>query len=133
MITTYQEYLQQPKAISLDLMQDLHSQILAEIAGDDDAEEIYDELMAQATRYASFRANWLLWDRQEKMDRDDNRTSCHNSLIVKFNMLARYLRMQGKEACWRDTLGYEEDDKYNRKTIGDFACYLVFVNSINAR
>jgi len=133
MITTYEEYLQQPKSISLDQMQDLHSQILAEIVGDDDAEEIYDDLIAQATRYASFRANWLLWDRQEKMDKDDNRTSCHNSLIVKFNMLARYLRMQGKESSWRDALGYEENDRYTRKTIGDFACYLVFVNSINAR
>ena len=25
------------------------------------------------------------------------------------------------------------DDPYNRKVIGDFACYLVFINSVNAR
>jgi hypothetical protein len=30
-------------------------------------------------------------------------------------------------------LGYEEDDKYNRKTIGDFACYISFIYAINAR
>lgn len=42
-------------------------------------------------------------------------------------------KMQGCEAKWRDELGYEEDDRYNRKAIGDFACYLVFVNSIHAR
>ena len=68
-----------------------------------------------------------------RMERDSSRSSCHNSLIVKFNMLAKYLRIQGKEACWRDELGYEEEDKYYRKTIGDFACYLVFINSISAR
>ena len=41
--------------------------------------------------------------------------------------------MQGKTAAWRDTLGFEEDDKYNRKRLGDFACYIVFINSISAR
>lgn len=133
MITTYEEYLREPKSLSLETMQDLHRQMIEEITGDDDAEEIYDELIAQATRYASFRANWYVWDRETRMDKDDNRTSCHNSLIVKFNMLGRYLKMQGKTAAWRDALGYTEDDPYNRKTIGDFACYLVFVNSINAR
>ena len=133
MITTYEEYLQGPKSLTLETMQDLHRQMIEEITGDDDAEEIYDELIAQATRYASFRANWYVWDRETRMDKDDNRTSCHNSLIIKFNMLGRYLKMQGKAAAWRDALGYEEDDRYNRKTIGDFACYLVFVNSINAR
>ena len=72
-------------------------------------------------------------ERAEKAERDSGRTACHNSVIVKFNMLARYLKMQGKDAAWRDMLGYEEEDKLNRKTIGDFACYLVFINSINSR
>ena len=71
--------------------------------------------------------------REQKMEIDERRTSCHDSLIVKFNMLARYLKMQGKPAAWRDTLGHLEDDPANRKRIGDFACYLVFINSINAR
>ena len=133
MKTNYEEYLLTPKSISIDKMQLLHKQILTEIDEDEDAEELYDELIECATRYADFRANWLLWDRAKKKERDASRTSCHNSLIIKFNMLARYLRMQGKSASWRDELGYEEDDRYNRKTVGDFACYLVFINSINAR
>ena len=54
-------------------------------------------------------------------------------MIIKFNMLARYLKMQGRDTGWRDKLGYEEEDKLYRKKIGDFACYLVFVNSINSR
>jgi len=48
-------------------------------------------------------------------------------------MLARYVKMQGKAAQWRDCLGDEKENPYNRKRIGDFACYLVFINSINAR
>jgi hypothetical protein len=48
-------------------------------------------------------------------------------------MMARYLKTQGKNTEWRDALGYEEDDKYFRKTIGDFGCYIVFINSLCAR
>lgn len=94
---------------------------------------MYDDVIKVATRYVAIRANWLLMSREEKMEQDPGRTSCHNSVITHFNMLARYLKQQGKAAAWRDELGYEEDDGYSRKTIGDFACYLVFVNSINAR
>lgn len=94
---------------------------------------MYEELIAVATKYAAIRAGWQQLSREEKMDRDSSRTFCHNSVITHFNMLARYLKMQGKPAKRRDQLGYEEDDKYFRKTIGDFGCYLVFINSLRAR
>ena len=106
--------------------------MIAEIGTDVDALELYNELIKIATRYATFRANWPLLSRDEKNEQDSGRTSCHNSVIIHFNMLARYLKQQGKTAAWRDELGYEEDDPYNRKAIGDFACYLAFVNGINA-
>ena len=111
----------------------IHTEILAEIGADADALELYDELMKVATRYAAIRTNWLLFSREEKNEQDSGRTSCHNSVITHFNMLARYLKQQGKTTAWRDELGYEEDDPYNRKTIGDFTCYLAFVNGVNAR
>lgn len=114
-------------------MQIFHAEMLAEIGADTEALELYDELMKVATRYAAIRANWLLLSREEKSEQDSGRTSCHNSVITHFNMLVRYLKQQGKAAAWRDELGYEEDDPYNRKAIGDFACYLAFVNGINAR
>lgn len=132
-VFTYENYVQEPKSLSLETMQALHQQIISEIWGDPDAYELYEELIKTATRYMHFRSNWCIWNVKEKMEQDSGRTKCHDSVIIKFNMLSRYLRMQGKEATWRDTLGYTEDDSYNRKTIGDFACYLVFINSINAR
>ncbi len=133
MITTYEQYLEKQKSFSLEQMEALHRAILEEIKGDEDAKEIYDELIETATRYLEFRSNWLVWSRSTRMEKDSSRTACHNSLIVKFNMLARYLKMQGKDAAWRDKLGYEEDDRYNRKALGDFGCYLAFINSLNAR
>lgn len=133
MIITYEEYTKLPKALSFEKMQTIHKQIVSEVGNDSDALELYDDLIKVATRYAAIRANWSLMSREEKMEQDPGRTSCHNSVITHFNMIARYLKQRGKIAAWRDELGYEEDDSYNRKAIGDFACYLAFVNGINAR
>ena len=133
MISTYGNYLPMEKSLSLEDMVKLHKEMVSEIGNDSDSLELYDELVETVTRYASFRSQWCLLSREEKQDKDSSRSACHNSLIVKFNQLARFLKMQGKAATWRDTLGYEEDDKYYRKRIGDFGCYIVFINSISAR
>ena len=133
MKTSYNEYLEKPLSLTLGMMEEVHKEILKGIEGDGDALELYEDLIQKATQYAGIRAQWLLMDRITKIENDDSRTSCHNSLIVKFDMLARYLRSKGEKAIWRDMLGYEKDDRNNRKRIGDFACYLVFVNSLNAR
>lgn len=133
MINTYEEYLNTEKHLALEDMHQLHQTIISEINTDEDALELYKDLIKTAVKYAVIRAEWLSLEREQKMERDSSRTSCHNSLIIKFNMLSRYMKMQGKDAAWRDTLGYEEDDPYNRKRIGDFACYLAFVNGLNAR
>ena len=67
------------------------------------------------------------------MSTDSRRTSAHDSVIMHINMLARYLKMQGSETAWRDVLGDEKEDPSNRKRIGDFGCYLAFVNALAAR
>lgn len=133
MTNTYQEYLKEPKVLTFEQMVQLHEEMIEEIDNDPDAQELYQELIERATDYSSLRAKWILLSREEKLEKDPLRTSFHNAMIIHFNMLARYLRMKGKKAEWRDHLGYEEDDPYCRKTIGDFGCYIVFINSICAR
>ena len=132
MINTYEEYLSQRKILSIEQMYVIHTAMIEDIGADQDALVLYDELIEAVTKYAAVRAEWILLSREEKMDMDLQRTSYHDSVIMYFNMLSRYLKQQGKPAGWRDALGYPEEDDC-RKTIGDFACYLVFVNSINAR
>ena len=132
-MNTFESYLKEPYALDFYQMQSLHNDLLSEIGDDLDAIEIYEELIDVATKYAEIRARWLRMSNEEKMDTDSLRTSHHNSLIIDFNMLARYLRLQGKEAEWRNHLGNEEENNFYRKTIGDFGCYIVFVNSICAR
>ena len=112
MFTNYDQYLEKSKILTFERMCALQKEILEEIADDLEAAEIYEELVGTVTKYNEFRTNWLTWGRETRIAKDASRTSCHNSLIVKFNMLARYLKMQGKSVVWRDELGYEENDRY---------------------
>lgn len=131
--SVYEEYAPMEKSLSIEEMQKLHSEMIAEIGNDEDALELYEELIVAANKYSAFRAAWCVWSREEKLEKDASRTACHDSMIVKFNKLARYLKMQDKNAAWREVLGDEAEHPCNRKRIGDFACYIVFVNSICAR
>lgn len=133
MIQLFEDYLHEKKSLSLGEMQKLHRNIAEEIGTDQDALELYDELLKTAVRYAGIRAKWPLLSQKEKMDQDSSRTSAHDSVITKFNMLSRCLKMHGKKAEWRDILGDADADSYNRKRIGDFACFLAFINGLNAR
>ena len=65
--------------------------------------------------YADLRAKWHTFSIEEKMDKDSFRTACHDNVILHFNMIARYLKMQGKEVQWREQLGDEKVDKAVRK------------------
>ena len=132
-INTFDDYLNEPCALHFDQMKRFHQEMIDEIGMDPKAVELYDDLVSEAGKYAAIRASWQQMSREEEMEKDSLRTSIHDSVIIHFNMLARYLRMQGKKAEWRDRLGYEEDSKFYRKAIGDFGCYIVFVNSICSR
>lgn len=133
MICSYDDYLEKECCLTVEEAHSIHLQMQSEIGNDEDAIELYNELLSKAIEYNLIRARWTIMTREEKMDADEGRTMKHNSLIVKFNQLAKYLKMQGKPASWRDQLGYEENDKINRKKIGDMGCYLAFINAINAR
>ncbi len=132
-INLYDEYLAAKKSLTFEEMNNLQKELFSEIKSDAEARELYAELIDEATAYAKIRADWLIIDKEKKAQIDSSRTSAHNSVIIKFNMIARCLKARGKAAKWRDVLGYEEDDAYNRKRIGDFACFLVFINCLNAR
>ena len=130
---SYKHYIDTPQSLSFEESVKLHEEILSEIGTDEAATEIYVEICEKAARYSGFRSRWLLMSKEEKADTDPSRTACHDSLIICVNKLARYLRMRGKEAAWRDELGDETADPYIRKRIGDFGIYVALINGLNAR
>lgn len=132
-IFEYNDYLKQNNVFCFDDAVRLIHEIKAEIGDDETAMEIYREICEKVSRYSGFRSRWLLMSKEEKADAVPSRTACHDSLIVCINKLARYLRMNGKAAEWRDELGDEKADPCIRKRIGDFACYIALINGLNAR
>lgn len=126
-------YLENEKSLSLNEFDTIYQSICNEVKNDEEANEFFKELVKKSIEYAKIRSEWLLMTTEQKIDADPGRTMKHDALIVKFNQLARYLKSIGKEASWRDELGYEEDDKMNRKRIGDMGCYIAFIYAINAR
>ena len=132
MVYTYDDYLGSVKELPIEECQRLHNEMAEEILGDPDAEELYNEVIEAAADYSSIRALWTIRSFEWRADHDDTRTMYHDAVIMSFNVLARYLRQQGKAAAWRDCLGYDEKGD-DRKRIGDFACFLVFIHGINGR
>lgn len=130
---TYDTYLAGPKSLSVSEMAQLHKEIILEINEDEEGQELYDEIIKTAIDYVGIRASWAIMSKEEKSEKNPKRTECHNMLIVKFDALSDYLRQRDKAAAWREILGYEEENKYCRKRIGDFACYLAFINGLNTR
>ena len=132
-IFEYSNYLKQNGTLGFEDAVKLLHKIKKEIGNDEAAMEIYTEICEKAVRYSGFRSKWLLMSKGEKAEADPSRTACHDSLIICINKLARYLRMNGKTAAWRDELGDETANQYIRKRIGDFGCYIALINGLNAR
>ena len=130
---SYEEYLSGEKVLTIDQMEGIHNDILQSIQNDQDVLEIYGDLVSASVKYAEIRAGWSLMSREQKMDKDPLRNALHNDVIIQINMLARYLARIGKSTSWRNLLGNEEEDHIYRKTIGDVACYIAFVNAICSR
>lgn len=65
MFFTYKDYLPMEKSLPFEEMTKIHQQMMDEIGNDEDALELYEELIEQANRYLVFRASWELWTRDE--------------------------------------------------------------------
>ena len=93
------------------------------------AMKIYDKLWDHALHcmidYGSLRAHWKITPKTDRSN--DDRTVMHDSVIHSLDELAAYTKEHGKEAKWRDELGYQ------RKRIGDFACYVSLIYGVFAR
>lgn len=129
-IYTYEDYRQEPGILTLKEMGQMHEEMRKDIGRDEEAMGMYKALLLAAERYVEKRNEWEFLSMSEKMEKDSERTAAHDVLLSKMTLLGRYLRSEGKEAGWFGTLG---DEKTRRQTWGDFACYLVMVNAMNAR
>lgn len=133
MINSYTDYLDMPNHLTVDAMHCVHLHMRKSLT-DDIAKELYEDLVKSATKYASHRMNWLLYDRCQRMEYDKYRTSSHDALLAAMNSFSRYIRNRDGKLAWDDDFVISKDDNnFNRKKVGDFACYIAFINGLNAR
>ena len=79
-MNTFENYLNEPYSLRFEQMQDLHRELLEEIGSDNNAFELYSDLVSIATKYAAIRAGWQQMTREDKMDKDSLRSSYHTLL-----------------------------------------------------
>jgi len=89
--------------------------------------DLRDELVETAIRYARLRVDYLVVHNAQRPGLETERTACHNALIAQCDILARNMAGRGEDASWRSLLGQD------RKTIGDFACFLHCLLGLSAR
>jgi hypothetical protein len=103
----------------LDAINECYGKISAE-----DKEDYYKDMLEKAFKYSGIRCEWELMTGEERSEKDPYRTSVHNGFIISLNVLARLAELEGIDASWLGKLGE------NRKRIGDFACFLTYINGI---
>ena len=85
------------------------------------------DMVLYGLRYAHIRADWQLASLEKRLEMDAPRRLAHNAFIDACNILSRNQAKAGFENGWRTHLGRD------RRTIGDFACYLHCILGLEAR
>jgi hypothetical protein len=79
-----------------------------------------------AINYAKIRMDYYE-NIPERSAFEEQRTLTHNVFIDECNTLSRNMLKNGEEATWRKELGFD------RKEIGDFACFIALLKSLEVR
>jgi len=88
--------------------------------------DLRNQLYESAIRYARIRTEWYLSTIEEKRRLSGARRMAHNCIIDDCNILSRNMAKIGEDVSWREDLGCD------RRSIGDFACYLHCILGINS-
>ena len=107
----YENYLKMPDDLEFEQAMKVYEELLEENLEED---EIYDKLWDHALHcmidYGSLRAHWKITPKTDRSN--DDRTVMHDSVIHSLDELAAYTKEHGKEAKWREELGYQRKRNY---------------------
>ncbi|QWC25115.1 hypothetical protein KJK41_22055 (plasmid) [Bacillus haikouensis] len=128
---TYKKYLEEKDCLTFQEAEEIHSQMLQSANNrDSDFQEFWRDMIESAIIYANTRAKWNVQTLEERRNIDNIRTHQHNTFMINLKVIATYMNQQNWSSEWFDKLGTIDSD---RKRFGDFACYLVYIHSLNAR
>lgn len=100
--------------------------------------EYWNDLINACSEYTKERSSWLLLSKQQRIDRDKNRSAIHDGLLVKLNIIKRLFESKNLDVKWfnvfkiNSDLG-DEKENIHRKRVGDLANYIAYIYAINSR
>lgn len=93
-----------------------------DMADDEDFRNLYSKFLRNAVDYANTRACWGYMSQSERIADDKSRTIKHNALISSLMAICRILNIANAEQILPE-----------RKTQGDFACYMALFMGLEQR
>ena len=102
----------------------LYEEIEAKMADnkDQDLQELYEDFLKAAAEYAKTRLSWSFMDMDAKRQDDGSRTIKHNGFISILTAICRNLGIDGAAELMPE-----------RKSQGDFACYIALLLALKQR
>ena len=94
----------------------------AEQSHDEMIAELYQDFLAAAAEYAKTRLSWSFMNMTAKREDDASRTIKHNGFMSMLTAVCRNLGIEGIDEGMPD-----------RKTKGDFACYIALFLALEQR
>ena len=93
-----------------------------ETVADEDLKDSYRAFLESAVEYTAKRTGWSFMDWSEKSADDASRSAYHEAFMSRLRSVCRNFGIEGLEETMPD-----------RKTKGDFACYITLFLSLEQR
>ena len=102
----------------------LYDEIAAKMADnkDEDLQELYEDFLKAAAEYAKTRLSWSFMDLEARRADDGSRSMKHEAFMARLIAVCRNLGIEGIE-----------DLMPERKSKGDFACYVAAFLALEQR
>lgn len=142
MVHTYQSYLDASPhdRITFEQCGRVLDKIIAAMDLDDPVySETWEDFIGVAITYTKIRADFSLMSITEITEQSAKRTSAHNAVIDSLTAVVRLMARDGHDTKWANEFNIDLTDanraktKFNRRKIGDFANYLVYINALSTR
>jgi len=129
---TYQSYLEAKDRITFQDTEEIYNELrTAANTNNRQFQDLWKDVIQRAIDYVNFRAKYSIQTPNERSeDFDKTRTTKHNMFMYSLQDIVFFMDEQGWQTDWFKKIGTIKD---NRKRLGDFACYLVYIYSLNAR
>ncbi|WP_239724965.1 MULTISPECIES: hypothetical protein [unclassified Mammaliicoccus] len=139
MIPTYLTVINDKDTLGFEECEKIYTKMVQNIDINDSEDiEYWNDLINACSEYTKERSSWLLLSKQQRIDRDKNRSAIHDGLLVKLNIIKRLFESKNLDVKWFNVFKINSDlgvEKVNihRKRVGDLANYIAYIYAINSR